>query len=69
MSKKLYIASIYRSKVGRNKDTSDADLEEYFGKYGKVVGVSQEMEMGGGKKKAGEWIEVNYGKERAPTKL
>ena len=43
-SKKLYIPSIYWPKGGRNED---ADLEEYFGKYGKVVSVSQEREMGG----------------------
>ena len=49
-SKKLYIASLHGPKAGRGEHTSDTDLEEYFGKQGKVVGVSQERETNGGKK-------------------
>ena len=58
-SKRLYIASIHGPNVGRNEDISDAVLEEYFGKYGKVVGVSQEREMGGGNKKGSGYIEFS----------
>ena len=50
-SKKLYIASIHGPQVGRNKDILDVDIEEYFRRYGEVVGVSQESERDGGKKK------------------
>ena len=58
-SKKLYITSIHGPKLGLNKDTSDSDLEEYFGKYSKVVGVSQEREMGSGNKKGSGYIEFS----------
>ena len=47
-SKKLCITRVHGPKFGPNEDTSDADLEEYFSKYGKVVGVSQEREKGSG---------------------
>ena len=58
-SKKLYIAGLRGSKSGLNEDTTDADLEEYFGKFGKVVSVSQKREMGGGKKKGFGYIEFS----------
>ena len=44
-SKKRYLASIHGPKVGRNEDISNPDLEEYFGRYGEMVGVFQEREM------------------------
>ena len=58
-SKKLYIAGLHGPKSGLNEDTSDSDLEEYFGKYGKVVGVSQKRERGSGKKKGFGYIEFS----------
>ena len=39
--KKLYIESIHGHQVGRIGDISDADIEEYFSRYSRVVRVSQ----------------------------
>ena len=58
-SKKLYIARIYGPQVGRKEDVSEADLEEYFSRYGEVIGVSQEKEIDGGKKKGSGYIEFS----------
>ena len=58
-NKKLYIASIHGPQVVRNKDISDADVEEYFSSYGEVVGVSQERERDGGKKKGSQYVKFS----------
>ena len=48
-----------RAQVVRNKDISDADVEEYFSSYGEVVGVSQERERDGGKKKGSQYVKFS----------
>ena len=58
-SKKLYIARIHEPQGGLKEDISDADLEEYFSRYGEVIGVSQEKEIDGGKKKGSGYIEFS----------
>ena len=58
-SKKLYIASIYGPQVGRKEDISDADIKKYFSRYGEVVGVSQERERNGKKKKGSGYVEFS----------
>ena len=58
-SKTLYIARIHGPQVGRKEDISDADLEEYFSRYGKVTRVSQERETDGGEKKGSGYIEFS----------
>ena len=50
----------------RGEDTSDTDLEEYFGKHGKVVGVSQERATNSGKKKGSGYIEFS---DKDPSSL
>ena len=37
-SKKLYIARIHGPQDGQKEDITDADLEEYFGRYGEIMG-------------------------------
>ena len=58
-SKTLYITIIHGPQVGRKEDISDVDLEEYFSRYGKVTGVSQERKTDGGKKKGSGYIEFS----------
>ena len=58
-SKKLYIARIHGPQDGQKEDITDADLEEYFGRYGEIMGVSRETEIDGGKKKGSGYIEFS----------
>ena len=47
-NKKLCFARDHGPQLGPHKDTSNSDLEDYFGKYGTVISVSQEREKGSG---------------------
>ena len=58
-SKRLYIASIHGPQVRRKEDISDADIKNYFSRYGDVVGVSQERKRDGGKKKGSGYVEFS----------
>ena len=47
-NKKLRFSRVQEPRFGPHKDTSNSDLEDYFGKYGTVISVSQERHKGSG---------------------